>query len=124
MESFFRKEPEEFKRKLRKKAPVSSKSARGSGRSRDPIISAATGTPAIDRELAVAEVCGAYVGQTKVTFIKRKRKKRTKLGPAGSTYNGMIVDGEKCGALAILTRYVDGKRVHRCARHAGDEGLF
>jgi hypothetical protein len=109
------------KRPAKSRGPVSAKSARSPGRSRDPIISAATGTPAIDRELFLAEACDAPVGRQSVRYFKRKRKNRTKLGPAGSTYTGQIVKGEKCGALAIMTKYVDGKRVHRCAKHIGQQ---
>lgn len=105
------------KKPAKSRGPVSSKSARSPGQSRDSKISAATGTPAIDLELARAEACDAFVGNTNVVFFKKKRTKRTKLGPAGSWYNGRAESGEKCGALAIMSRYKDGKRVHRCANH-------
>jgi hypothetical protein len=105
------------KKPAKSRGPVSTKSARSPGQSRDSRISGATATPAIDRELAVAEACDAFVGKTTTVFFKKKRTRRTKLGPAGSTYNGQAVKGEKCGALAIMSLFKDGKRVHRCAKH-------
>jgi hypothetical protein len=107
------------KRPAKSRGPVSTKSARSPGRKSDTKLSAATGTPAIDRELAEALSCDAFVGKVTTVFFKKKRTKRTKLGPKGSVYNGQAVKGEKCGALAIISLYKDGKRVHRCARHIG-----
>ena len=104
---------------LKSRGPVSPKSARGAGRTSDTKLSTATGTPAIDRELAEALSCDALVSNIEVVYFKKQRKRSTPNGKAGSWYNGQVVKGDKCGALAIMTKYVEGKRVHRCAKHIG-----
>jgi hypothetical protein len=97
--------------------PVSAKSARGSGQSRDSRLPNSSPIRAIDRELAVGDNCDALINIKSVVYFKKQRKRRTPNGPAGSWYNGRAVNGEKCGAEAIISFYKGGKRVNRCALH-------
>ena len=106
-------------KKRKSRGKVSTKSARSPGRTSDTKLTAPTGTPAIDRELAEALSCDALVSSIEVVYFKKQRKRSTPNGKAGSWYNGMATKGDKCGALAIMTKYVEGKRVHRCAKHIG-----
>jgi len=66
--------------------------------------------------------CGAHIpdpetGELEIVYLKKRRGKTTASGPAGSFYQLRIITSPKCNEKAIMTKSIDGLRVHRCPKH-------
>jgi hypothetical protein len=70
-----------------------------------------------------APKCGAHIpdpetGELEIIYLKKKRGKTTPQGPAGSFYQLRIIVSPVCNEPALLTKSIDGLRVHRCGKHS------
>ena len=105
--------PEKKPQKKRHKKPVSAKSSRSAGRSRDTFAGVYN-----TRDYAVQEApkqCDALDPVTGTVYFRKKYKHPKPGQPL--YYNGRVVKGERCTNLAIISYSEAGKTVHRCAKH-------